>query len=165
MMQRFSHMLRRLRRDEDGAALVEFALILPMALLLFGVVIEGSRLFWSYQATMAGVRDAARYVGRSVQTDICDTTGNLNDWSGTLEDIVRESSSGTQLFPTTITVTSVNATLQCFSGDFRLTSTPIATVTANLQITYPFQGLFAFAGVSLPTATTTVADTSRIFGA
>ncbi|PTX54649.1 TadE-like protein [Litoreibacter ponti] len=156
---------RRLRRDEGGAALVEFALILPMALVIFGVVIEGSRLFWSYQATIAGVRDAARYVGRSVQTDICNTGGTLSDWSATLEDIVRESSDGSELFPTTIKVTSVNATLECVAGDFRLTATPIATVTAILEITYPFQGLFTFAGVSLPTATTTVADSSRIFGA
>lgn len=164
-MSRLIKTLRRLRREEDGAALVEFALILPMILVIFGAVIEGSRLFWSYQATMAGVRDAARYVGRSVQTDICDTTNSLASWSATLEDIVRESSTGTELFPTSITVTSVNATLQCFSGDYRLTSTPIATVTANLQISYPFQGLFEFVGVSLPTTTTTVADSSRIFGA
>ena len=37
--------LRRLRRDEDGSALVEFGLILPMILIVFAVTIEGSRLF------------------------------------------------------------------------------------------------------------------------
>jgi len=156
---------KRWRRDDDGAALVEFALALPMILVMFAVMIEGSRLFWSYQATIAGVRDAARYVGRSVQTNICADGGSLAGWSGTLEGIVRETSTGSALFPSSITVSSVDASLQCFSGNFRLAETPIVTVTAVLNITYPFESVFEWAGIELLTTTTTVTDSSRIFGA
>lgn len=155
----------RLKRQDDGAALVEFAMILPMILIIFAVTIEGSRLFWSYQATIAGVRDATRYVGRAIQTDVCDTGDDLSGWSDTLKLIVRDTSSGTSLFPSSITVGNVTATLQCFTGDFRMNNTPVVTVTAALQITYPFQSVFEFVGVSLPSANTTVTDSSRIFGA
>lgn len=157
--------VKRLRRDDDGAALVEFGIALPMILLLFAVMIEGSRLFWSYQATIAGVRDATRYVGRTVQTDICTSGGDLSGWSGRLEDIVRETAGGSALFPTTITITSVDATLECFTNGLRLDQTPVATVTAVLNVTYPFQSLFELVGVELLGTTTTVTDSSRIFGA
>ena len=157
--------LRRLRRDEDGSALVEFGLIVPMILIVFAVTIEGSRLFWSYQATIAGVRDAARYIGRSEQTDICDTGGDLTGWSDTLTQIVRDTSTGTSLFPASITINSVDATLACVTGEFRLTTTPIVTVSALLEIIYPFQSIFEWSGVELPITTTTITDSSRIFGA
>lgn len=165
VLSKLRNMVRRLGRDDDGAALVEFGLALPMVLVLFAVTIEGSRLFWSYQATIAGVRDAARYVGRTVQTDICANGGTLSDWSGTLEGIVRETSTGNALFPSSITVTSVNATLECFTGNYRLEQTPVATVTAVLNVTYPFQSVFEWVGIELLTTTTTVTDSSRIFGA
>ena len=55
----------RFAEREDGAALVEFALLLPIFLLLFAMAVEGSRTFWSYQTAIAGVRDAARYVARA----------------------------------------------------------------------------------------------------
>ena len=57
-----SRHLRSLRRSEDGAVLVEFGLLLPTFVLFFAMAVEGSRTFWSYQATISGVRDAARYV-------------------------------------------------------------------------------------------------------
>lgn len=168
MIPLFSHVrvaLARLKRSDDGTALVEFGMILPMILIVFAVTIEGSRLFWSYQATIAGVRDAVRYVGRSAQTDICENGGNLNDWSETLAEIVRETSTGSALFPSSITVNSVDATLTCVTGNYRLLNTPIVTVTAVLHITYPFQSIFDFVGAPLLDATTYVTDSSRIFGA
>ena len=38
----------RFSKEESGAALVEFAILLPMMLLVFAVIIEGGRLMWSY---------------------------------------------------------------------------------------------------------------------
>lgn len=161
------HILRRLRRDDDGAALVEFGVVLPVMLLVLGLTVEAARTFWSYQATVAGVRDATRYMGRSVQTGICDGgSADVSDWNSIVEDIVRNTEDGTTLFPTSIAVTSVTPTVACIAeGGFRLPQVPMVTVKADLEITYPFTSLFSFIGVSLPTARTTVMDTGRIFGA
>lgn len=165
-MKRLVAYLARLRRADDGAALVEFALVLPILLLIFGTIMEGSRTFWSYQATIAGVRDATRYVGRSEQTGICDGgSGSLAGWEDELTDIVRNASDGTPLFPSTITVARVTPELTCVTGNYRLARVPMATVTAELRITYPFAGLFALVGLTLPTVNTVVSDTGRIFGA
>ena len=61
-MKRLRHHLLRLARNDDGVAIVEFAIALPMMLLVFAVIIEGSRLMIAYQSTIAGVRDATRYL-------------------------------------------------------------------------------------------------------
>lgn len=157
---------RRLRRDDQGAALVEFGMVLPVMLVMFGLTIEAGRTFWSYQATIAGVRDATRYVGRSEQTGVCnDASPTLSGWNAKVTDIVRNASDGTALFPSTITVGRVTADLTCVTGNYRLAQVPMATITAELQITYPFAGLFALVGVGLPTVDTVVTDTGRIFGA
>ena len=166
-MSRLSTYLRRFRREEQGAILVEFAMVLPIMLLLFGLTIEAGRMFWSYQTTIAGVRDATRYVGRAQQTGICDQgSPSLAHWDATVTDIVRSQSDGTPLFPSSIVINSVTPTLDCVEdGDFRLASVPIVTVTAHLTITFPFSALFEFVGAGLPTIDTTVSDSGRIFGA
>jgi hypothetical protein len=55
----------RLRR-QSGAALVEFALVLPTLLLLVLMVTELGRALWHYKVLAQSVREAARYL--SVQT-------------------------------------------------------------------------------------------------
>ncbi len=157
--------LAALRRSDEGAALVEFGLLLPTFLLFFAVAVEGARTFWSYQATISGVRDAARFVGRAAPSNICTTGGSLSGLTAEVTAIVRETTSGDALFPSSITVNSVTPTLTCIAGGYRLTQTPIANVTATLQIAYPFQSVFAFLGTTLPPVTTSVTDSSRIFGA
>ena len=70
-------LLHRFRRAEDGTALVEFAISLPLILVVSFGTINSMRLFWSYQAAVAGVRDAARYVARMAPDNICTTGANL----------------------------------------------------------------------------------------
>ena len=161
------HILSRLRREDRGAALVEFGVVLPLLVLFLGLSIEAARTFWSYQATVAGVRDATRYMGRSVQTGICDSgPGDISGWTAVVTDMVRNTEDGETLFPASITVNSVTPTLACITGQgFRMVETPMVTVSAELEITYPFASLFSFVGVSLPTVRTVVTDTGRIFGA
>ena len=157
--------LRRFRRDDDGAALVEFALILPLLLLFFAVTIEGSRMMWSYQATIAGVRDATRYLGRTVQTNICSNGASLAAWQDRVTDIVHDTADGGSLFPASITIDRVTPTLTCFGGAYHLATTPVATVTADLTITWPFAGVLSYFGATLPVIRSQVADTGRVFGA
>ncbi|MCV6824439.1 MULTISPECIES: TadE/TadG family type IV pilus assembly protein [Halocynthiibacter] len=165
-MNRFvSHILRRFWREERGAALVEFAIMLPMMLLFFAVIIEGGRLMWSYQAVASGVRDAARYLARVTPRDICLSGGNVGTYTSDLEAIIRQSKDGSNLFPSGITVTSVTPSLSCVSGTYRNSPAPVTEVTANLTVTFPFASVFSFAGgTNLVTINTTISDQSRVFG-
>jgi Flp pilus assembly pilin Flp len=53
--------LRRLMRDEQGAAVVEFALVMPiLALIIFGIIDFG-RAFYTVNNIISAVREGARY--------------------------------------------------------------------------------------------------------
>lgn len=157
-------LLSRLRRDERGVALVEFALSLPLTLLVFASIVEGSRMVWAYQTAASGVRDASRYLARVAPRDICAEGGSVAGYAEQLLGIVRDDAGGTSLFPTGMTVNSVTPSLSCPTGNYRGGSASIAQVTAQISITIPFAGVFGFAGQSLPTVTATLTDQSRVYG-
>lgn len=155
--------LRRMLRNDSGAALVEFAILLPLILLVFAVVIEGGRLMWAYQSVNAGVRDASRYLARIAPESVC-SGGSLAAYQPTLESIVRNRIDGASFLPSGITVNAVTPSLTCVAGTFRVSPAPVAQVTASLTVTFPFAGVVAFAGGALGTVTTSISDQSRVYG-
>ena len=158
----------RFARCEDGVALVEFAMVLPMMLIVFAVIIEGSRMLIAYQSAISGVRDAARYLARVVPGDVCGPSGAgagaVIAQTGRLTTIVGQSTSGGGAFPTSVTLNSVTPGLSCTAGTYRVNPAPVATVTADVTITLPFAGLFGLLGISLGPVNTTITDASRVFG-
>ncbi|MCB9106905.1 MAG: pilus assembly protein [Anaerolineales bacterium] len=50
-----------MKSKEKGQSLVEFALILPLLLLLLLGIIEGARVIWGYVTVQQAAREAARY--------------------------------------------------------------------------------------------------------
>jgi hypothetical protein len=56
-----------MKARQSGTAIVEFALILPLLLLLIFVVVEAGRAMYEYGVITKSVRDAARYM--SLQTE------------------------------------------------------------------------------------------------
>lgn len=155
----------RCRRNDSGGALVEFALAVPLLLLFFAVTVEGARTFWAYQTVISGVRDAARYVGRATPSNICLTGDSLGALDAKIGEIVATTREGNTLFPASIIVISVTSELDCLTADFKQAQTPIATVTAVLQIDYPFSNVIGLFGVAKTSVTTFVSDSSRVFGA
>lgn len=144
---------------------MEFALVLPMLILLFAVIVEGGRMMWSYQTVANGVRDAARYLGRIAPADVC-TTGGLAAHTGSLEGIVRNSSSGATLFPDARQVTVTSVTAACVEGSGWPGIDPVVEVSAQVTITLPFGSLFSITGGdALGPITTTIRDRTRVFGA
>lgn len=161
---RIATAVQRFDREDDGAILLEFALVLPIFLLFIGFSAEFGRVLWSYQSTIAGIRDASRYLARVAPIDICLNGGNLNGYSTALKNIVENDQYGASIFPNSITINSVVGSLSCVPGAFRIPEVPVATVTANVTVTFPLAGMLSMFGNNLTTSTTTVTDQARIFG-
>lgn len=62
-----------------GAAIVEFALILPLMLLLLAGIFEFGRAFWYYDALVKATRDAAREMSVAPLASVGTTTGRAKD--------------------------------------------------------------------------------------
>jgi TadE-like protein len=65
-------MVRSLWQDLDGSALVEGAIVVPVLFALVLGVYEFSWFFYQQHLISTGLRDAARYIARSVP--LCDPT-------------------------------------------------------------------------------------------
>jgi|TARA_R110002049_G_scaffold10127_3_gene50479 Flp pilus assembly protein TadG len=155
---------RRFAADQDGAIIVEFALVMPVMLLLLALTIEASRMMWSYQTVIAGVRDAGRYMARVTPADICTSGESVSDMSSTLRAIVERDIGGNILFPASIAVTSVTPSYTCVTGTYRVSPAAVAQVSANVTIQFPLGGILTLFGDGISTVNTQVTDRSRIFG-
>jgi Flp pilus assembly protein TadG len=169
--------LRRFGRRDDGVALVEFAIFLPIFLLAFFVIVEFGRTFFNYQGAVSGVRDATRFAARTLDADICDgqvdgggsvlaiATGNSDDVFMT---IVRSSlfnESG--VLPTNIRVRRVVSSYRCVvrPGAYRQAEVPIVRIQARLEITLPLGDVLELNGRPvLDRIVTNIVDESRVFG-
>ncbi len=156
----------RFLRREDGAALVEFAISLPLMLILTFLTFESMRLFWSYQAAIAGVRDATRYLARVAPADLCPGGGSVAAFEEQLTTIVSTAISGASPYPEGVAVTGLTPRLDCVTGlGLRQASVPVATVSADLSISLPFSQIMRAAGLAPATAIqTTVRDQARVYG-
>src|SRR5215471_3686092 len=75
-------LLRHLRKDEDGTALIEGAIVVPvLCILLFGVY-EFSWFFYQQHLVSTGLRDAARYLARANAACNPDSGGWIVDQAG-----------------------------------------------------------------------------------
>jgi Flp pilus assembly protein TadG len=158
--------LARFFRNQDGSALVEFAISLPLILILAFLTVESMRLFWSYQAAIAGVRDATRYLARVAPADLCTAGGSVAGYAAELEGIVETTINGAALFPAGVTVTSVTPSFDCITSlGLRQASVPVATVSANVSITMPFSQVLRVVNAAPSTVlNTTVSDQARVYG-
>lgn len=162
-MSLFRH-IQRFKRDESGVAIFEFMVVMPMTFFLFALLLDFGRIYWGYQEAIAGVRDASRYLARVAPVDICVTGGSLNDYEETLKDMIQENAGGTSILPGGITVGQVDADHTCVTGDYRTSPAAVATVSANMTIQFMLSGWFDIIGDGLGTVTTTVADSSKVYG-
>ena len=91
MSSSFTAKAARFARDESGVALVEFAVVLPMMLVVFAVIIEGSRLMMSYESAISGVRDATRYLARITDAGACavGSTVTVTGQAATLKSLIQ----------------------------------------------------------------------------
>jgi Flp pilus assembly protein TadG len=60
-MVRLSSLLRRFARASDGAAAIEFALIVPVFMLFCMGIIEGGRMMWIRNSIQTATEEAGRF--------------------------------------------------------------------------------------------------------
>lgn len=71
--------LRRLLSDHAGAAAVEFALVVPVFLLMLIGIMEFGRLLWTQNALHYAVEEAARC--SAIDTDVCSSTSTTQSFA------------------------------------------------------------------------------------
>ena len=183
---------KRFAKKEDGVALVEFAIFLPLFVLAFFVIVEFSRVFFSYQGAVAGVRDAARYMARVIPADICEGAGGvgavLTPGGPNAADYANSTIAGTNrtdapyqivwrnidnedsLLPTSVFLDDVRSVYRCVdTGNYRQDEVPIIIVAADIRIVLPLIGILELNGLggifpNGPFISRTVIDESRIYG-
>jgi hypothetical protein len=79
--------IRRIMRNERGAAAVEFALCLPMMMALMFGSFEAGHFFWTEHKLVKAVRDGARYASRLKVEDLCDGASEV--MSSDTEDLIQ----------------------------------------------------------------------------
>jgi len=153
----FARFLKLIWRNHEGTALIEGALVIPVLFLLSFGVYEFSWYFYQQQLIQTGLRDAARYMARSVDP----TAANFNCTTS-----VASFATAAQNLATRGTIDATGALR--VSGWTTVTftcSTPAANiyaVTANTNFAEPSLGFLGFLG--LPALTIAVSHQERIIG-
>ncbi len=88
------------RRDEDGAAAVEFAIVLPVLLLIVFGIIDFGRAFWVKNNLVAAMREGGRVASAGFL--------NQNDPSGVAAQKVADYINATIGGPTPVTASQVS---------------------------------------------------------
>ena len=140
-----------MNKREKGVALVEFALILPLLLLLSITAAEFGRAIWEYNTLTKSVRDAARYL--SIQTP-----GATAEIDRARNLMVFGNISGTGR-PLALGLTLANVpAASCCTWQTAGTAPVINTVTVRIQ-NYAFKSMFASV-FGLPFGTITFSNIS-----
>jgi Flp pilus assembly protein TadG len=71
--------LKRIYRDQAGASAIEFALTLPVFLLILMAISEGALLMWTELGLQHGVEKAARCA--SVDATLCASTSDIQTYA------------------------------------------------------------------------------------
>lgn len=164
-MALFPH-IRRFANDRSGAALVEFALALPLIILVSYISIDGLRLMWSYQAATAGVHEATRYLARVAPGDICETGGTLNSFDAALFTMVDGAGGGQSVFGRDAELLGVTTSLRCVAdAGLRQPQVPVVTVSADLRMFLPLHLVLSqLAGTDAAVFTARIEEQARVYG-
>lgn len=182
--------LRKFRKQDEGAALVEFAIILPLMLLAFFTIVEFSRLFFSYQGALAGVRDATRYLARTQDERICVTDPSGSNYTTYTQSAWNSANASTtdgdtpntyygivwrnmrteaaSELPANVELNQIQYRHFCEAGTgggFRQALVPMAELRAQFTVTMPLVGILEINGQPLiDPIVRVIVDQSRIYG-
>jgi len=121
-LEHLGRRLNRLFRREDGAAMVELAIVLPVLLLLFVGAVELGRMFYTYTTLAKATKSGARYLSTS-----------RNVTNGTAQQIIDETTKAKNLV--VCGIPSISST-----GCANQTTIVPGLSTANVSLTLPVAG-------------------------
>ncbi len=142
----FARLSKLIWRNDDGAALIEATLVVPVLMVLAFGVYEFSWIFYRKQLISTGLRDAARYVSRMALPG--DTTCNPAIWPAAknLATTARIADGGT-VRVRGWTADMVTITCEPVPG----APTPgVNIVNVSTNFAGPSLGFFGFLGLSAP---------------
>lgn len=160
------HRLYRLWRNDEGTALIEATLVVPVILTLAAGVYEFSWYFYKQQLVETGVRDAARYLARTAAdsdppTNPCSDTAKVTIAQNIATYGAAQTADGTQRVatwnPTDVTLTCT--TIANSAGAY-LGPASIYIVTASTRFPDPSLGFFSLLGMTPPDLTASHAQRS-----
>jgi Flp pilus assembly protein TadG len=160
MAERADEKTVSLWRDEDGSALVEATIVMPLLIAFFLGVFEFSWFFYNQQLVVSGLRDAARYMTRIELTDGNRDPCVQRDLSGVLYTAdaaniatTAEAAGGSARVNGW---SAADVTISCFSsaaldaGNYADGSTSMMIIDVATRFADPSFGLFSSLGLKTP---------------
>ncbi|MCA0049892.1 pilus assembly protein [Mesorhizobium sp. B283B1A] len=147
MFIKLRQFLQRFHHDEQGAALVEIAIVMPFVLLLSAGVFEFSNIFNTRLLLAAGVEDAARYMARcSSDWNTCSTLAKNLAVNGAVTNGSARVAGWTVAQVTVKPVQSLQA-IDSTGTELYLSSTgTVIVVQVSTAYPYPTLGLWSYLG-------------------
>ena len=146
-------LLKRLIREDRGAAIVEATIVLPLLLTLGFGVLQFSNAFYDHQQITTGIRDAARYLARVPNPNNGAAQANAQNLAvygnigGTGPARVPAWTIG-QVTPTITTVANPSAA----TGNLTLRGPdPLTIIVVSAAVPYPGLGFLTYLGLASPT--------------
>jgi hypothetical protein len=148
-------------RDDDGSALVEATIVMPLLISLFLGVFEFSWFLYNQQLVVSGLRDAARYMTRIELTngnrDPCAQkdqygalyTDDAANIATTAQSLAGGSTRVTGWSPADVTISCVSS-VALEDGDYADGSAAMTIIDVATRFADPSFGLFASLGLKPP---------------
>jgi len=163
-----------MRRNQSGSAAAEFALSLPMLLVLFFGAFDLGNFFLSEHALQKAVRDAARYAARLPYSSYPSCTvpagGTAEQQTQRLARFGDPSGSGTARLAgwtadtmTTVTITCDNVSAYGTGGIY--SDFPAGAPVIIVSATVPYSSLFGTLGLPAPTLNLNAKSEAAVIGA
>lgn len=142
-------LLKSLRRNDQGTALIESAIVLPVFLLLVGGIFEFGYFFYQQQLMTIGVRDAARYLALTTNPN---SSANQSDAInlavyGLINGSITPRVSGWSTSDVKVSVIAANNS----SGIIYCGGCPVEIITVSTSFTDPSLGFLGLLGLKPPT--------------
>jgi Flp pilus assembly protein TadG len=119
-------------RCQGGAAVIEFAIMLPLLLLLIAGMAEFGRVIWYYDALAKATRDSARSLSLVTQTNWADATVRATALTAA-QTLVIDAATAANIPG----LTSTNVQVQCDSGGgFAACGSPPPTYVRVMIVNY-----------------------------
>lgn len=163
MLTALGQMVRRFHRDDNGAALVEVAITVPLVLLLSAGVFEFSNILNTRLLLAAGVEDGARYMARCSDSNWnnCVTLGTNLAVNGT---VTGGSARVTGWDTTEVHVDVTHTDAVDGSGTQLYLSNTGKVDVVKVSTTLPYSGVVFWDFLGFGTIDITVSHQERVFG-